>query len=185
MSHGLQIQTASPGRTHSTRSRPPHASCRSAHVAENSRDLAQNYGNSDNDTRHVAVINYIWELPSAVERATSTTARQAELWRASNSTASSLRKRGIHSRCVEPWTHRGRASQHGAIRSGIRSARGTGLGLTPAPNSGYAYITNECAFTNPPWGSASNNERNQWYGQALGLGCNPSQENEHHGAGQG
>ncbi|MGA7168170.1 MAG: hypothetical protein WBX08_03405, partial [Candidatus Sulfotelmatobacter sp.] len=36
--------------------------------------------------------------------------------------------------------------------------------LTPAAGSGYAYITNECAFTNPPWGSASNNVRNQWYG---------------------
>ena len=34
----------------------------------------------------------------------------------------------------------------------------------PAAGSGYAYITNECAFTNPPFGSASNNERNQWYG---------------------
>ncbi len=29
----------------------------------NSRDLAQRYGNSDNDTSHVAVVNYIWELP--------------------------------------------------------------------------------------------------------------------------
>jgi hypothetical protein len=29
----------------------------------NSRDLSQDRGNSDNDIRHVAVINYIWEMP--------------------------------------------------------------------------------------------------------------------------
>ena len=41
---------------------------------------------------------------------------------------------------------------------------GTACGLTPATGSGYAYFSNECAFTNPPYGLASNNDRNRWYG---------------------
>jgi hypothetical protein len=28
----------------------------------------------------------------------------------------------------------------------------------------YVYFTNPCAFTNPAFGSASNNGRNRWYG---------------------
>jgi len=29
---------------------------------------------------------------------------------------------------------------------------------------GYVYLTNQCAFTSPPWGSPSNNARNMWFG---------------------
>jgi hypothetical protein len=42
---------------------------------------------------------------------------------------------------------------------------GSGCSAGPfAPGSGFAYFSNQCAFTNPPFGSASNNERNQFYG---------------------
>jgi len=43
----------------------------------------------------------------------------------------------------------------------------TGSGCSPVlngPGSGLAYFTNTCAFTNPPFGSPSNNQRNQWIG---------------------
>jgi len=40
----------------------------------------------------------------------------------------------------------------------------SGSGCSAQPGSGYAYLTNQCAFVNPPWGFGSNNERNQFYG---------------------
>ena len=64
MSHGLQIQGAYTWSHALDDSVDPLTPAVGAHTfPRNSRNLSQNYGNSDNDTRHVAVINYIWELP--------------------------------------------------------------------------------------------------------------------------
>ncbi len=136
-----------------------------AHVfPRNSLNLAQNYGNSDNDTRHVLVLNYVWELPFG---------------RGKN-----FLNHGVAGRVMEgfelngiftaqtghPFQVRGTLDTQ---RTGIAAwgyqvgdpfGSGAGCGLLPTPGSGYAYISNECAFQNPPFGSASNNVRNQWYG---------------------
>ena len=64
MSHGLQVQAAytwSHALDNAVDPLTPAVGART--FPRNSRDLAQSYGNSDNDTRHVGVFNYVWELP--------------------------------------------------------------------------------------------------------------------------
>ncbi len=165
MSHGLQFQAAytwSHALDNAVDPLTPAVGART--FPRNSRNLAQGFGNSDNDTRHVAVLNYIWELPFGRGK--------------------SYMNHGIVGKIMEgfeldgiftaqtghPFDVRGTADTQ---RTGI-SAWGFQVGdpfgpagncsLSPAPGSGFQYITNQCAFTNPPLGSASNNQRNQWYG---------------------
>src|SRR5215470_9564036 len=64
VSHGLQIQAAytwSHALDNSVDPLTPAVGSRT--FPRNSRNLAQSYGNSDNDIRNVFVLNYIWDLP--------------------------------------------------------------------------------------------------------------------------
>ena len=64
LSHGLQVQvsyTWSHAIDNSTDPLVPGQGNRT--FPRNSRDLNQDRGNSDNDVRHIAVINYLWEVP--------------------------------------------------------------------------------------------------------------------------
>jgi Carboxypeptidase regulatory-like domain/TonB-dependent Receptor Plug Domain len=165
MSHGLQFQAAYTWSHALDDSVDPLTPAVGAHTfPRNSRDLAQNYGNSDNDTRNVAVINYIWELPFGRGKGYLNHGVAGRVMEG-------FELDGIFSaQTGHPFQVRGTLDTQ---RTGIAAwgyqvgnpfGSGAGCGLTPTPNSGYAYIPNECAFTNPPFGFASNNERNQWYG---------------------
>ena len=165
MSHGLQFQAAYTWSHALDNAVDPLTPAVGAHTfPRNSRDLAQNYGNSDNDTRHVAVINYIWELPFGRGKSYLNHGAAGRIMEGFELDGIFTAQTG------HPFQVRGTLDTQ---RTGIAAwgyqvgnpfGSGAGCGYTPAPNSGYAYITNECAFTNPPWGSASNNERNQFYG---------------------
>ncbi len=165
MSHGLQFQAAYTWSHALDNAVDPLTPAVGAHTfPRNSRDLGQNYGNSDNDTRHVGVINYIWELPFGRGKSYMNHGAAGRIMEGFELDGIFTAQTG------HPFQVRGTLDTQ---RTGIAAwgyqvgnpfGSGAGCGLTPAPNSGYAYITNECAFTNPPWGSASNNERNQWYG---------------------
>ena len=165
MSHGLQFQAAYTWSHALDDSVDPLTPAVGAHTfPRNSRDLSQNYGNSDNDTRHVAVINYIWELPFGRGKSYLNHGAAGRIMEGFELDGIFTAQTG------HPFQVRGTLDTQ---RTGIAAwgyqvgnpfGSGAGCGLTPAPNSGYAYIPNECAFTNPPFGSASNNERNQWYG---------------------
>ena len=165
MNHGLQFQAAYTWSHALDNAVDPLTPANGSHTfPRNSLDLRENYGNSDNDTRHVAVLNYVYELPfgrgkgylnhGAVGRALE-----------------GIELDGIFTaQTGHPFQVRGTLDTQ---RTGVAAwgyqvgdpfGSGAGCGLTPAPGSGYAYIPNECAFINPPWGSASNNERNQFYG---------------------
>jgi hypothetical protein len=64
MSHGLQLQGAytwAHGIDDSNDPLAPNIGNRA--FPRNSRDLAEERGNSDNDVRHIGVISYIWEAP--------------------------------------------------------------------------------------------------------------------------
>jgi hypothetical protein len=64
LSHGLQVQvsyTWAHGIDDSSDPLVPAQGNRT--FPRNSRNLAQDRGNSDNDIRHIAVINYVWEVP--------------------------------------------------------------------------------------------------------------------------
>jgi hypothetical protein len=64
LSHGVQVQAAYTWAHAIDDSSDPLAPAQGNRTfPRNSRDLHQDRGNSDNDIRHVAVINYVWELP--------------------------------------------------------------------------------------------------------------------------
>ena len=165
MSHGLQFQGAYTWSHAIDNSVDPLGPAIGAHTfPRNSRDLAQNYGNSDNDTRHVAVINYIWELPLGRGKGYLSNGVMGKIMEG-------FELGGIFTaQTGHPFQVRGTLDTQ---RTGIAAwgyqvgdpfGSGTTCGLTPAPGSGHAYFSNECAFTNPPYGLPSNNERNRWYG---------------------
>jgi hypothetical protein len=64
LSHGLQLQVSYTWAHAIDNSADPLVPAQGNRTfPRNSRDLNQDRGNSDNDIRHVAVINYIWEVP--------------------------------------------------------------------------------------------------------------------------
>jgi outer membrane receptor protein involved in Fe transport len=165
MSHGLQLQasyTWSHALDNSVDPLTPAIGART--FPRNSRNLAQSYGNSDNDTRHVGVINYIWEVPIGKGKGYLNNGVVGRLFEG-------LEFSGIFTaQTGHPFNVRGTEDTQ---RTGI-SAWGyqvgnpfgvpTGSGCAATPGSGFIYITNQCAFINPPWGSPSNNPRNTFYG---------------------
>jgi len=165
MSHGLQFQAAYTWSHALDNAVDPLSPAQGAHTfPRNSLVLAQNYGNSDNDTRHVLVLNYIYELPIGRGKGYLNHGALGRVMEGFEFDGIFTAQTG------HPFQVRGTLDTQ---RTGVAAwgyqvgdpfGSGAGCGLTPAPGSGYAYVTNECAFTNPPWGSASNNERNQWYG---------------------
>jgi outer membrane receptor protein involved in Fe transport len=165
MSHGLQIQAAYTWSHALDDSVDPLSPAVGAHTfPRNSRNLGQNYGNSDNDTRHVGVINYVWELPFGRGKSHLNSGVVGKVMEGFEFDGIFTAQTG------HPFQVRGTLDTQ---RTGVSAwgyqvgnpfGSGSGCGLTPAPFSGHAYFSNECAFTNPPWGSPSNNERNMWYG---------------------
>jgi hypothetical protein len=165
MNHGLQFQAAYTWSHALDNAVDPLTPANGSHTfPRNSLDLRENYGNSDNDTRHVAVLNYVYELPFGRGKGYLNHGAIGRVMEG-------IELDGIFTaQTGHPFQVRGTLDTQ---RTGIAAwgyqvgdpfGSGAGCGLTPAPGSGYAYIPNECAFTNPPWGSASNNERNQFYG---------------------
>jgi hypothetical protein len=165
MSRGLQLQAAytwSHSLDNSVDPLTPAVGART--FPRNSRDLAQGYGNSDNDTRHVLVLNYIYELPIGRGKGYLNHGVVGKIMEG-------FELNGIFTaQTGHPFVVRGTEDTQ---RTGIAAwgyqvgdpfGSGAGCGLTPAASAGFQYIPNQCAFTNPPFGSASNNERNQWYG---------------------
>lgn len=165
MSHGLQFQGAYTWSHALDDSVDPLTPAVGAHTfPRNSLALSQNYGNSDNDTRQVLVLNYIYELPIGRGKGYLNHGAVGRVMEGFEFDGIFTAQTG------HPFQVRGTLDTQ---RTGIAAwgyqvgdpfGSGASCGLTPAAGSGYAYITNECAFTNPPFGQASNNERNQWYG---------------------
>jgi hypothetical protein len=169
MSHGLQVQGAytwSHAIDDGADPLVPAAGNRT--FPRNSRDLAQDRGNSDNDVRHVAVISYIWEVPLG--------------------TGKGYLNNGVVGKVFEGMQFSGiTTAQTGhpfEIRSSIDSQR-TGISAwgdlvgdpfaTPSDptcatnaSSGRVYFANQCAFAQPVIGSGPGSiGRNQFYGPGL------------------
>jgi len=165
MSHGLQFQGAYTWSHALDDASDPLTPAVGAHTfPRNSLDLRQNWGNSDNDTRHVGVLNYVWELPLGQGKGYLNHGAVGKIMEGFEMDGIFTAQTG------HPFQVRGTLDTQ---RTGIAAwgyqvgnpfGSGAGCGLTPAPNSGLAYISNECAFTNPPFGFPSNNDRNAFYG---------------------
>jgi hypothetical protein len=162
--HGFQAQAAYTWSHSIDNGVDPLGAAVGAHTfPRNSLNLRENRGNSDNDVRHVAVINYTWELPLG--------------------RGHSYLSGGALGRVLEGMQFAGittlQTGRPFQVRSALDSQR-TGVAAwgfqvgdpfappanaacTPNPALGKVYVTNGCAFQEPPFGSAGSG-RNAFYG---------------------
>jgi hypothetical protein len=172
MSHGLQIQgsyTWAHGIDNGEDPLVPGSSGNRT-FPRNSLNLAQDRGNSDYDIRHIAVFNYIWEVPFGKGKG--------------------FLNSGVIGKILEGWQFSGITTvQTGhpfEVRGSVDSQR-TGISawayqvgnpfgpLTPTAtctgqesSAGKAFFSNPCAFAEPVIGGGpSNVGRNQFYGPGL------------------
>jgi hypothetical protein len=164
MSHGLQIQGAytwSHALDNGTDPLTPAVGART--FPRNSRDLRQSYGNSDNDTRNVGVINYIWDMPFGKGKGYLSQGLVGRVFEGMQLSGIFTAQSGhpFNVRTAVDTQRTGIAAW--GYQVGDPFAQGTPACSAPA-GSGFVYLPNQCAFTTPPWGSPSNNPRNNFYG---------------------
>jgi carboxypeptidase family protein len=129
----------------------------------NSRNLAQDRGNSDNDIRHVAVINYIWEVPLGRGKAYLNSGFVGKLFEG-------IQFSGITSwQTGHPFEIRGRRDSQRTGIAGWADQVGDpyapGQNDDPAVNGGSKVLfSNPDAFQNAPFGRAGSVGRNEFYG---------------------
>jgi Carboxypeptidase regulatory-like domain/TonB dependent receptor len=128
----------------------------------NSLNLLQDWGNSDNDIRHVAVISYIWQLPVGRGQNYLNGGAVGKVLEGIQLTGITSLQTGHPFEVV---------SNTDSQRTGIASwAEQVGNPYAPSsttPSFGKAYFTNPNAFTEPNFGGPSNVSRNQFYGPGL------------------
>jgi Carboxypeptidase regulatory-like domain len=164
LNHGLQLQAAytwAHGIDNSSDPLVPAAGNRT--FPRDSRDLALDRSNSDNDIRHIGVINYIWEVPFGKGKG--------------------YLNHGALGRVFEGWQFSGITTLqtgHPFTVRGTRDSRGTGISnwanltgdpFAPGSNDSFAqnqglkaFFHNPSAFANPPFGFGPNINRNHFYG---------------------
>ncbi|MBS1853071.1 MAG: carboxypeptidase regulatory-like domain-containing protein [Acidobacteria bacterium] len=161
-SHGFQIQgsyTWAHGIDDSVDPLNPNAGNRT--YPRNSLNLRQDRGNSDNDIRHIGVINYIYELPLGKGRRFLSSGALGRVFEGIQFSGITTAETG------HPFEVRGtRDSQRTGVSAWAQlvgdpfAAPGSGC----AASGGKAFFTNTCAFALPPWGFASNIGKNAFYG---------------------
>jgi hypothetical protein len=109
------------------------------------------------------VINYVWELPFGRGKGQMNSGALGRVMEGFELSGIFTAQTGhpFNVRATEDTQRTGIGAW--AYQVGNPFASGASCGATPALGS-YDYFTNPCAFTNPPFGSASNNGRNRWYG---------------------
>lgn len=142
----------------------------------NSRDLSQDRGNSDDDVRHIAVINYIWEMPFGRGKPFLSNGVMGKIFEGMQLSGITTVQTG------HPFEVR---STNDSQRTGISAwANLTGQdpfaapsdpSCAPDPTQGKPFFKNgfstsgaTCAFAQPIIGSGPGNiGRNQFYGPGL------------------
>jgi hypothetical protein len=165
LSHGLQVQgsyTWAHSLDDSGDPLVPAAGNRG--FPRNSRNLAEEYGNSDNDIRQILTVNYIWEVPIGKGKAylnhgfagkglegiqfsgitTVLTGHPFDIYSNTDSERTGLSNR--------------------ADVVGNPFAPGGDIIATAAGNLTKAFFTTSSAFSEPPYGRAGNIGRNHYYG---------------------
>ena len=129
----------------------------------NSLNLAENRGNSDNDTRHVAVIDYVWELPLGRGKAYANRGVLGKIFEGMQFSGITTLQTG------HPWQVRTLVDSQrtgiGAwgLQVGDPFAAPSGPSCAASAGLGKIYVTNTCAFVVPPFGSQGS-ARNSIYG---------------------
>jgi len=165
LSHGFQVQ-GSYTYAHAIDDSPdPLNPAQGARTfPRNSRVLAQDRGNSDNDVRHVGVINYLWEVPLGKGKAYLSNGIVGRIFEGIQFAGITTLQTG------HPFEIRGRTDSQ---RTGISSwgdlvgdPFAPGQNDDPAINGGNrVFFHNPDAFQNPPiTGRAGSIGRNQFFG---------------------
>ena len=164
LSHGLQIEGAytwSHAIDNSVDAITPAVG--SETFPRNSLNLAENRGNSDNDTRHVAVIDYVWELPLGRGKAYANRGVLGKIFEGMQFSGITTFQTG------HPWQVRTLVDSQrtgiGAwgLQVGDPFAAPAGASCAASAGLGKIYVTNTCAFVVPPFGSPGS-ARNSIYG---------------------
>jgi hypothetical protein len=161
-SHGLQVQGSYTWAHGIDDASDPYApSGNNRTFPRNSRNLGQDRSNSDNDIRHILVIDYIWEAPLGRGRAFLNSGVVGKIFEGIQFSGVTSLQGGhpFEVRCT-------RDSQ----RTGISSwCDQVGNPYTAGDNTAddqfqKAYFGNPTAFDVPPYGRAGTVARNQFYG---------------------
>ena len=165
LTHGLQLQGSYTWAHTIDDSPDPIDPAQGARTfPRNSRNLAQDRGNSDNDIRHVAVISYVWEVPLGKGKGYLNTGVAGRIFEGMQFSGVTTAQTG------HPFEIRGRTDSQ---RTGISSwgdlvgdPYAPGANDDPAINGGEKVIfSNPDAFQNPPiTGRAGSIGRNQFFG---------------------
>jgi hypothetical protein len=163
-SHGLQVQGAytwAHAIDNSTDPIVPGQGNRT--FPRNSRNLNQDRGNSDNDVRHIAVINYLWEVPLGRGKGYLNKGVLGRVFEGMQFSGITTAQGGFPFviRCTRDSQRTGIAAWCDQVgdpfASGTNSGAAASLGLKP-------YFTNPAAFAVPAFGGPGNIGRNHIYG---------------------
>jgi hypothetical protein len=163
-SHGLQVQGAYTYSHAIDNSVDPFLPGVGGHTfPRNSLNVAENRGNSDNDTRHVGVASYIWEVPLGNGKSYLNTGVLGKVFEGLQFSGITTMQTGhpFQVRTVQDSQRTG-VGAWGAV-VGDPYAAPASPACAPNPSLGKVYVTNTCAFVEPPFGSAGGG-RNQFYG---------------------
>jgi hypothetical protein len=162
--HGLQVQgsyTWSHAIDNSTDPLVPGQGNRT--FPRNSLNLNQDRGNSDNDVRHIAVINYVWEIPLGRGKGYLNSGMLGRVFEGMQFSGITTAQTGFPFvvRCTRDSQRTGISAWCNEVgdpfASGTNSGAAASLGLKP-------YFTNPAAFTVPDFGGPGNIGRNHIYG---------------------
>ena len=164
MSHGVQVQASYTWSHALDDSSDPLAPAQGNRTfPRNSRNLAQEYGNSDNDVRHIGVINYIWELPIGQGKGSLSNGFVGRVLEGMQISGLARMQTG------HPFEVRSRRDSQGTGISAWASLAGNPYAAgsnSNAPN-GKGYFTNPGAFVTPAFGGPGTVGRNQFYGPSF------------------
>ena len=163
-SHGLQLQGAYTYSHAIDNSVDPFLPGVGGHTfPRNSLNLAQSRGNSDNDTRHVGVVSYIWEVPLGKGKSYLNTGVLGKVFEGIQFSGITTLQSGhpFQVRTLQDSQHTGVGAWGAQV--GDPYAAPASPACAPNPSLGKVYVTNTCAFVEPPFGSAGSG-RNQFYG---------------------
>ncbi len=126
----------------------------------NSRDLAEERGNSDNDVRNIGTISYIWQLPLGRGRSYITNGWAGKLLEGMQFSGITALQSGRPFDVYSTTDSERTGLSNRADLVGDPYAAGT----NPNAGAGKVYFSNISAFQQPPFGRAGNIGRNRLYG---------------------
>jgi len=162
--HGLQVQGAYTYSHAIDNSVDPFNPGVGGHTfPRNSLNLAENRGNSDNDTRHVGVASYVWEMPLGNGRAYLNSGVLGKVFEGMQLSGIATLQTGHPFQVRSTLDSQRTGIAAWAAQVGDPFAAPASAACGPNPALGKIYVTNTCAFAEPPFGSAGSG-RNQFYG---------------------